>query len=122
MILSVAALQLRPGRHRSRVTSPRGNALPEAERAPYRTHFEYNEVDELRPPRPRQSMQVTASDYWNGGELRSRRTERAQSPNDTVERWYRFSDGRLARLDRKRQGAGEFAKHQNYDYDLIVLW
>jgi RHS repeat-associated protein len=60
----------------------------------------------------------TFSEYWPGGELRSRRTERASSSNDTVERWFRFSDGRLSRLDRKRQGAVDFAKNQAYDYDL----
>jgi hypothetical protein len=60
----------------------------------------------------------TFSEYWPGGELRSRRTERAYSSNDTVERWFRFSDGRLSRLDRKRQGATGFAKEQAYDYDL----
>jgi RHS repeat-associated protein len=65
-----------------------------------------------------EATRETFSDYWPGGELRSRRTERASSANDTVERWFRFSDGRLSRLDRKRQGAAEFAKHQAYDYDL----
>jgi RHS repeat-associated protein len=62
----------------------------------------------------------TFTDYWPGGEIRSRRTERPlnQGADDTVERWFRFSDGRLSRLDRKRQGSPDFAKNQNYLYDV----
>jgi RHS repeat-associated protein len=60
----------------------------------------------------------TSTDYWPGGERSLRRTQRESVDDDTVERWFRFSDGRLSRTDRKREGAAGFLKEQPYDYDL----
>jgi RHS repeat-associated protein len=85
------------------------------------TTFSYDSLDRER------SMQVvaggertrsTSTDYWPGGERSLRRTDRESVDDDTVERWFRFSDGRLSRMDRKRQGASGFLKERAYDYDL----
>ena len=85
------------------------------------TTFSYDSLDR------EQSMDVvaggertrsTSTDYWPGGERSLRRTERESVDDDTVERWFRFSDGRLSRMDRKRQGSAGFLKQQAYDYDL----
>jgi RHS repeat-associated protein len=65
---------------------------------------------------PDEADRTTATTYWPSGERRARTTERPGAGDDTVERTFFLSDGRLARMDRKRAGAADFAKSKSYDY------
>ncbi len=61
----------------------------------------------------------TRTQWWESGQQRSQTTVRPVAGQETVEREFFFSDGRLARKDRRRVGApaGSFAKERSYGYD-----
>lgn len=67
---------------------------------------------------PNEASRQTESTYWPSGELRTRTAKRSSSANDTVERTFFFSDGRISYKDRKRAGAIGLSKEQDYRYGI----
>jgi len=85
------------------------------------TDYDYDELGRERTmtvENEGEANRVTKTDYWESGQRQKRTTDRDGDPKDTVEREFYFSDGKIARKDRKRQGASSFAKNQDYDYDV----
>ena len=86
-----------------------------------RATFAYDSVDqenELVVTAPNEATRRTLTDYWPSGERKSRTTKRSTAAEDTVDRMFYFSDGRLSRKDRKREGASTYAKNQPYSYGI----
>ncbi len=86
-----------------------------------RTTSTYDSIDqetEILVAAPSEATRRTLTDYWPSGERKSRTTKRSTAADDTVERTFSFSDGRLSRKDRKREGAAVFAKNQAYAYGI----